>query len=158
METRFKEKKRMVRFFAIIGIIVASVTILWGIHHFKQDKISVVKTKHENGMDKEVWVYKRSIFGKEKKIKEMIFFSNGNKESEVNYKKGKVNGWARLWHKDGKLQMEATYKNGKTHGVRNAYHKNGKIFCRAEYKKGKLRRKKNWDEEGNEIYLPVDRE
>ena len=158
METGFIKKKRNIRFFVFIGIVVASVTILWWIHHFKQDKIRVVKAKHENGMDKEVWVYKRSIFGKEKKIKEMTFFSNGNKESEVNYKKGKVNGWARMWYENGKLHVEATYKNSKTHGVRNAYHENGQVFCRAKYKKGKLLNKQNWDEEGKEIYLPLDRD
>jgi len=157
METGFNKKKRYVRFFVIIGIIVACVTILWGIHHFKQDKISVVKVKHENGMDKEVWVYKRSFFGKEK-IKMITNFSDGNKESEVDYKKGKVNGWARMWYNNGKLHVEATYKNSKVHGVRSSYHENGQIFCRAKYKMGKIISKRNWDEEGNEIYLPIDRE
>ena len=158
METGFKEKKRTSRFFVIIGIILASVTILWGIHYFKHDEVRVVKTKHENGMDKEVWVYKKSVFGKEKKIKEIIYFSNGNKMSEVNYKKGKVNGWARMWYKNGNVHLEATYKNNKVHGVRTAYHENGQAFCRAKYKNGKLLRKRNWDERGNEIYLPLDRD
>jgi len=158
METGFKEKKRMVRFFAIIGIIVASVTILWGIHYFKYDEITVVKTKHENGMDKEVWIYKRSIFGKEKKIKELTYFSDGKKETEVNYNNGKVNGRAWMWYENGKLHVEAIYKDDKVHGVRMSYHENGKKFCRAEYKNGKLLKKQNWDEKGNEIYLPVDRE
>jgi antitoxin component YwqK of YwqJK toxin-antitoxin module len=158
METEFKEKKRMVKFFTIIGIIVASATISWGIHYFKHGEIRVVKAKYENGMDKEVWVYKKNIFGKEKKIKEMTYFDNGNMESEVDYKNGKVNGWARMWYKNGKLHVEATYKNNKTHGIRTAYHENGQVFCRAKYKNGKLLHKKNWDEKGNEIYLPVDRD
>lgn len=158
MGTEFFKKKRTVRFFVIIGIIVLSVAVLLGIHHFKRDMIRVVKAKYENGMDKEVWVYKRNIFGKEKKIKEITFFSNGKKESEVEYKKGKVNGWARMWYKNGKLHVEATYKNSKTHGIRNAYHENGQIFCRAKYKMGKLISKRNWDENGKEIYIPIDRE
>lgn len=158
METEFKAKKRTAGLFIIMVIVVASVTILWGAHYFKRDEIRVVKAKHENGIDKEVWVYKRNVFGKEKKIKEITYFNNGNKESEVDYKKGRVNGLARMWYKNGKLHVEATYKNSKVHGVRNAYHENGKIFCRAEYKNGKLLRKRNWDENGNEIYLPVDRE
>jgi antitoxin component YwqK of YwqJK toxin-antitoxin module len=158
-------RKGMTRFFAITGFIVLSVTILWGIHYFGSNEIRVVKAKHENGVDKEVWVYKRNIFGKKKKIREMTYFDNGNKESQVDYKHRKVNGWARMWYKDGKLHMEATYSNGKTHGVRLAYHKNGRLFCRAEYENGELLKdengkykKKNWDEEGNEIYLPIDRE
>ena len=148
----------MRRSVVITGLVILFVAVFWGLHHFKQEDIRVVKTQHENGTDKEVWIYKKSIFGKKHKIKELVYYSNGNKESEIDYKKGMVNGWARLWHDDGKLHTEATYKNGKTHGIRTAYHKNGKIFCRAEYKKGELIQKKNWDEEGNEIYLPIDRE
>ena len=156
METEFKEKKKTAIFLVIVGIIVVSVTTLWGVHYFKHE-IRVVQSKHENGMDKEVWVYKKSFFGKEKKIKEIIYFFNGNKKSEVNYKNSKVNGWARMWYKNGNVQLEATYKNNKTHGVRTAYHENGQVFCRAKYKNGKLLRKRNWDEKGNEIYLPLDR-
>ena len=88
----------------------------------------------------------------------MTYFDNGKQEAQVDYKHRKVNGWARMWYKDGTLHMEATYINGKTHGVRLAYHENGRLFCRAEYENGKLLRKKNWDEKGNEIYLPLDRD
>jgi antitoxin component YwqK of YwqJK toxin-antitoxin module len=157
----FIKKKKIVRFTVFIGIIVLSVLsvkILRGIHHFKSDEIRVVKAKYEDGMAKEVWVYKRNIFGKKKKRREIIYFKNGNKENEIDYKNGKVNGLARMWYENGCLRMQATYKNNKCNGVRIAYHKNGQIFCRAEYREGKLLRKKNWDEKGNEIYLPLDRE
>ena len=153
-----KKKKSTSRSVVITGLIISIIAVLWGLQHFKQDEIRVVKIQHENGTDKEVWIYKKSILGKKHKIKELVYFSNGNKESEIDYKKGMVNGWARLWHDDGKLHAEATYENSKVHGIRTTYHKNGKIFCRAEYNKGELIHKKNWDEEGNEIYLPIDRE
>ena len=153
-----KEKNRNARFFVIIGIVVASVPILWGTYYYKHHEIRVVQSKHENGMDKEVWIFNRNIFGKKEKIKEVTYFNNKGKESEVNYKNGKVNGWARMWYKNGNLHLEATYKDDKPHGVRTAYHENGQVFCRAEYKNGKLLRKRNWDEKGNEIYLPIDRE
>ena len=155
------KKKKLVRFTVFIGIIVLSilsVKILRGIYHFKFDEIRVVKARYENGMAKEVWIYKRNIIRKKKKIKEIIYFKNGKKENEIDYKNGKVNGLARMWYENGCLRMEATYKDNKCNGVRIAYHKNGQIFCRAEYSEGKLLRKKNWDEEGNEIYLPIDRE
>lgn len=156
METESKKNGKN-RFLTVTGIIILCVAIFLGIHHLKSEDIKVVKSKHDNGLDKEVWVYKKSIFGKEKKIKELFYYDNGNKESEINYKKGKVNGWARMWYKNGKLHLEGTYKNNRTHGVRIAYHENGQVFCRAEYENGKLLRKENWDEEGNEIYLPLDR-
>jgi antitoxin component YwqK of YwqJK toxin-antitoxin module len=164
MGTGFIKRKRLVGFFVIVGIIALSIIVLRGTHAFRFNEIKVVKAKHDNGMDKEVWVYKRSIFGKHKKMREMTYFDNGNKQSQVDYKHGKVNGWARMWYEDGTLHMEATYKNGKTHGVRLAYHKNGRLFCRAEYADGELikdengeYKKQNWDEEGNKIYLPLDR-
>ncbi|MCP3876121.1 MAG: hypothetical protein GY699_23620 [Desulfobacteraceae bacterium] len=109
-------------------------------------------------MDKEVWVFKKGIFGKKKKIMELTYFKNGDKGSEVNYKNGKVNGWARMWYESGQLHLEATYKNSKTHGIRTAYHENGQIFCRAKYKNGEILHKRNWDENGKEIYLPIDRD
>jgi hypothetical protein len=158
LETGFESKKRMTKFFVIIGIIFAIVIMLWGVHNFKHKEIRVVKKKYENGLDKEVWVYKKCVFGKGEKIKEITYFRNGNKQSEVDIKRGKVNGRARLWYENGNLHMEATYKNNKVNGVRTAYHENGRIFCRAEYENGKLLRKKNWDKKGEKIYLPVDRE
>jgi len=150
--------KKMVRYIVCIGIIVLGVKILWGTHHFQSDEIRVVKAKYEDGMDKEVWIYKRNIFRKRKKKREIMYFRNGSKENEIDYKNGKVCGWARMWYENGRLRMEATYKDNKCNGVRIAYHKNGKVFCRAEYSEGKLLQKKNWDAEGNEIYLPIDRE
>ncbi len=153
------KKNRKNRFFVVTGLFILCVAIFFGLHHLKSEDIRVVKSKHDNGMDKEVWVYKKNIFGNEKKVKELVYFDNGNKSSEIDYKKGKVNGWARMWFKNGTIHVEATYRNSKTHGIRRAYHKkNGRLFCRAEYKNGRLIRKRNWDKEGNEIYLPIDRE
>jgi antitoxin component YwqK of YwqJK toxin-antitoxin module len=69
-----------------------------------------------------------------------------------------VNGLAQMWYKNGKLHVEAQYRNNKTHGTRISYHENGQVFCRAEYEDGELLKKRNWDENGNEIYLPIDRD
>lgn len=152
------KKNRKNRFFTVTGLIILCIAIFFGIHYLiKAENIRVVKSKHDNGLDKEVWVYKKSIFGKKKKITELLYYDNGNKSSEIDYKKGKVNGWARMWHKNGDLHVEATYKNSRAHGVRVVYHENGQVFCRAEYENGKLLGKENWDEEGNEIYIPIDR-
>ncbi|MBW1769015.1 MAG: hypothetical protein JRJ65_18460, partial [Deltaproteobacteria bacterium] len=110
-----------------------------------------------NGRDREVWIYKIDSLGKKEKIKEISYYKNGNVEAEIDYKDGAVNGWARLYYESGKLHVEATYKNNKTHGVRNAYHENGQRFCRAEYDNGKILSRKNWDEQGNEIYIDMER-
>ncbi len=151
-------EKKNSRLASVLGIVALCLAITLGLHHLTNpDTVTVVKESHDNGMHKEVWLYERSIFKNGDKIKELIYFENGKKYSEVDYKKGKVNGWARMWYESGQLHMEATYEDSKTHGLRIAYHENGQMFCRAEYDHGELLRKKNWDEEGNEIYLPIDR-
>ena len=42
MNIKFIKKKKMVKFFILIGIIVLSATILLGVYHFKYDEIRVV--------------------------------------------------------------------------------------------------------------------
>lgn len=140
------------------AIIVLTILLLGGINYFFKREIKVVKATYENGGPKEVWILKGRIIGQKNKIQELTYFKNGNKQSEVDYQNDEVNGWARMWFESGKLHVEATYKDSKTHGVRNAYHENGKVFCRAEYENGKLLRKQNWDENGKEIFLPLDRD
>lgn len=155
MLTELEKKKKAVRFIIIMG--ASCIAILVGVYFLSRKETRIVKKTHENGVDKEVWVYRSDIFGRRKKVKEFVYFENGNKECEVDYRHGKVNGWARMWYESGQLRLEATYKNDKAHGVRRAYHENGQLFCRAEYENGKLMRRKNWDEDGNEIYLDMDR-
>ena len=150
-----KRKMRMRRLF--IGVIIPIAIVAAGQFCYSQDAIRVTQKKFENGRDKEVWIYKINSLGKKEKIKEIAYYKNGNVEAEIDYKDGAVNGWARLYYESGKLHVEATYKNNKTHGVRNAYHENGQRFCRAEYDNGKLLSRKNWDEQGKEIYIDMER-
>lgn len=158
MENELKKKKKGFQLSVIIGAIILFAVVITGIYYVKNDTVSIVQDKYENGVDKEIWVFKRKLFGKNIKIKEISYFANGKKESERDYKNGKVNGWARMWFESGQLHMEATYIDNKVHGTRTAYHKNGQMFCKAEYDHGKILGKKNWNEEGKEIYLPLDRE
>ncbi len=158
MEERPTAKKKWLNLSVMISIVILCAAIFFGTNYLKSGMITVVQEKHENGQDKEVWIYEQPMFGERVKIKEISYFSDGKKESEREYKNGKVNGWARMWFKNGQLYMEATYIDNKVHGERNAYHENGQVFCRAEYENGEILRKKNWDKEGKEIYLPLDRE
>jgi hypothetical protein len=145
------------RFFLLLGAGVVSAAIVAGVVCLSGKDIAVVKKWHDNGKPKETWVYRRDVFGREKKVRELVYFESGLKETEVDYRDGKVNGWARIWYKSGQLFLEATYKDNKMHGVRRAYYENGQLFCRAEFEEGQLVRRENWDEEGNEIYLDMDR-
>jgi antitoxin component YwqK of YwqJK toxin-antitoxin module len=141
----------------IFGCLGLGVFILLGLVYVRQDGIRVVKGRHENGAAKEIWLYKRNILGKTEKYKEIAYFENGIKEYEVDYKNGRVEGWGKMWYESGQLRWEATYKANEPHGVRKAYYENGQLFCLAEYENGVLLRRKNWDEQGNEIYIDMDR-
>jgi hypothetical protein len=148
---------RINRFLLVLGVGAVGIAIAAGVVCLKREEVTVVKKWHENGNPKETWVYTRDVFGRQEKVKEYVYFESGMKESEVDYRSGKVNGWARIWYESGQLFLEATYKDSKMHGVRRAYHKNGQIFCKAKFEQGRLVERENWDEEGNEIYLDMDR-
>ena len=149
---------RCCRGLLLVAVICAVAgAVLTGLVWFGREEIRVVKKRHDNGRAKEEWVYKRDILGRQEKVKEYVYFESGCKECEVDYRRGRVNGWARMWYESGQLYVEATYKNDRPHGTRLAYHENGQLFCRACYDNGKLLKRENWDEEGNEIYLDMER-
>ena len=150
-----KVRGRISRIFVLAGLTVFAVAVLGYTLH--QGTSEVIQNKYPDGKIKEIWLYKGKVLGKKKKIKEIHYFNNGTIESEIDYRNGRVNGWAKLYYPGGKLHVEAPYRNGHVHGVRMSYHESGKKFCMAEYDNGKLLNKKNWDESGNEIYLDLDR-
>ena len=43
-----------------------------------------------------------------------MYYSNGNIQSEISYKKGVPDGISKTYHKNGKVNVEATYKKWST--------------------------------------------
>ena len=60
------------------------------------------------------------------------------RNAEVNYKDGKVNGLLITWYCDGKKRIEATYINGKINGLFTEWWHNGQKNVEANAINGKL--------------------
>ena len=65
-------------------------------------------------------------------------YSNGKKETEINYKNGKQEGLDTWWYKNGKKGREINYKNGKQEGLDTWWNKNGKKGRESRYKNNQL--------------------
>ena len=56
-----------------------------------------------------------------------VFFKNGKKQSEINYKDGVQNGQTVVWYRNGQKAEEYTLKNGLVEGSYSRWHANGQI-------------------------------
>ena len=62
------------------------------------------------------------------------YYSNGELESEFNYKNGKKEGLCREWYSDGKLESEFNYKENKKEGFCKKWYSNGKQKFEGNFK------------------------
>jgi antitoxin component YwqK of YwqJK toxin-antitoxin module len=53
------------------------------------------------------------------------FFENGNRKTEIPYRKGKKDGTAHSWYENGRLRCMITYKDGRLCGPAKWYHPEG---------------------------------
>jgi len=65
------------------------------------------------------------------------------KNAEVNYKDGKVNGLLITWYCDGKKRIEATYINGKLNGLCTEWWTDGQKMWEENYINGYLNEEQN---------------
>ncbi|HEY8937996.1 MAG TPA: hypothetical protein VIM65_22390 [Cyclobacteriaceae bacterium] len=64
------------------------------------------------------------------------YYTNGNKEVEAFYKKGRLHGERKIWFPTGTLRSVEQYRNGKLHGVCKMWHPNRTQAILSHYKKG----------------------
>lgn len=64
------------------------------------------------------------------------YFDNGTLRSEVFYKNGNLGGGGaqKFYYKNGKLEGETPYQKGKINGVAKWYERNGDLWVSVEYK------------------------
>lgn len=102
---------------------------------FAQEQERHVVWKHKDGKPKVV-VYVDPA--SKEKLKEEIFYPNGQIDYVGHYKNGKEHGkWTYYWE-NGKLKSEEFYQRGLEHGVMFDYDEHGKPSIRYEYNKGQL--------------------
>ena len=65
------------------------------------------------------------------------WYENGQKMAETNFKDGKPDGLAVGWHENGKKKMEGSWKNDKEDGLHTQWHENGQKNEENNWKDGK---------------------
>jgi surface protein len=81
-----------------------------------------------------------------------VYYDNGQIESQVEYKLGKMNGQAHGYYESGELQSEGMFKDDNRVGMWKGYHKNGKLRKMCEFKNGKVVSVvEEWDENGKVV-------
>lgn len=100
-----------------------------------QDLERHVVHRHKNGNEKVV-VYVDP--DSKERLKEEIFYSNGQLDYVGHYKNGKEDGdWIYYWE-NGNLKSKEFYIRGMEHGVMYDYNEKGEPIKKYEYKKGDL--------------------
>ena len=76
---------------------------------------------------------------------------NGKKWSEGNYKDGKEDGLWVWWYENGQKEMEGNYKDSKQDRLWVYWHKNGQKREAINFKDGKEISAKYWNSKGEEV-------
>ena len=66
----------------------------------------------------------------------VLYYPDGEKRMEMEYKEGKQIGRATFWHKNGQKSLEGKYLDGKRHGKIVTWHPNGKKASAGTYAEG----------------------
>lgn len=67
----------------------------------------------------------------------ILWYQNGQKEYEANFKKGKSHGVARGWHENGQMKELFTFVDGKLEGLTESWYENGQKEMRIIFIDGK---------------------
>jgi len=80
----------------------------------------------------------KSSIGEFKNGKDTLYFSNGNKRYEGEFKHGKYGGNGILYHENGNKAYVGEFKNGKFDGNGTLYYENGNKTYVGQFKNGKF--------------------
>jgi antitoxin component YwqK of YwqJK toxin-antitoxin module len=92
----------------------------------------VVEAKYDNGNPRVVKYYDK-VDGKEKLVKEEVFYENKVKKMEGEYSNDQRTGKWSAWYENGKLWSTGEYKDGKRNGPGMVYHENGNKYIESVY-------------------------
>jgi len=87
--------------------------------------------------------------GKEKMVKEEVFYENNRIEYSGEFKDSLRNGHWLYYYENGKLWSDGFFKDGVSDGLRKTYYENGKLRYEGVYDKGRMKGSwKFYDENG----------
>lgn len=115
-----------------------------------------VEETYPNTKPKTVSFYKTEN-NKEVKVKEKLFYENGNLKLEGEIKDGKRTGIWKAYYEDGTLWSEGEFVNGERNGYGLNYYPNGKLRMEGDYKNDKQAGKWKYYNEQGVLIEEVDR-
>ena len=66
-----------------------------------------------------------------------VFYENGQKRAELNFKEGKADGLNVEWYENGQKKKESNKKDGRRHGLNVEWYENGKKSQEGNWKDDK---------------------
>ena len=66
-----------------------------------------------------------------------VWYENGQKKAEFNWKDGRKNGLSKGWYEDGQKERESYWKNGEMDGPFLSWHENGNKRVESNWKDGR---------------------
>ena len=89
--------------------------------------------------------------------KEIEWYKNGRKKTEISYKDGVENGLGIFWYENGQKESEVLFKNGSKDGLAKVWYEQGGLMLQRRYKDGiQLGTSKRWNEDGSVRSKPFD--
>ena len=132
-----------------IGIIVATIAIIWGCNVDNTEKLTdtnIIQMKTELNQVVSDTIIERyasgnvKISGSYSNNKRdglwISFFENGSKQSVHNYKEGKLNGQITVFNTNGSLLYQGFYIDDKKHGKWNYYNNKQELVNTTWFKDG----------------------
>ena len=101
-------------------------------------KPSVTETFHLNGKLKSRTNYQSINDGGERHGIQESYYENGQLDSKLNFKDGKIDGLGESYYENGQLYNKVNYKDGKEDGLRESYYENGQLWFIKNFKDGEL--------------------
>lgn len=84
-------------------------------------------------------LYLHAQYDSDKKpISLVYFYENGNKEYDLHFKKGLLNGVNIAYYENGEIRIKELYIGGKLHGPSRGYYDNGTLMVLETYRSDKL--------------------
>ena len=156
----FAEKHLKMRMLGKIGINMILFSGLFSAFVFlfscngKKEYYREIEKSYSSGTPHIVNFYESK--DKKQLTKQTVYYKNGHKKMEGNFKNGKRDGLWQAWFADGKLWSETNYTEGIENGQKTVYYENGQKYFSGEMKNGKRRGKWTFWKENGEILKEID--
>jgi antitoxin component YwqK of YwqJK toxin-antitoxin module len=96
--------------------------------------VKVVEETYPDGKEKLVVYYTDN--DAHEKVREEVFYPNGDLQRYGEFKNNQAHGIWRVWYKNGNIWSEGEFKDGEADGFRKVYYENAQLRYRGFFTKG----------------------